>query len=259
MLSSNSSYFVKRIFLVALCVCSLLISTPTPVEAGTWRVAPIKLYFDAKTRSDVITVTNDGEQPLTLEITAMSWTQDANGKDTYQPATDLIFFPKQLTVESKKERVIRTGIKVPAIDKEKAYRLFIREVPAKQQSGSNTVAIAIQFGVPIFVKPHEENTKGAINNAMIADGTFTTKVVNQGNSHFRINTIALQGTSANGEVVYSKEINGWYLLSGNSQTFTTTIPPEICQQLSSLDIQVNADRIKLNGKIDVSKAMCSAP
>jgi fimbrial chaperone protein len=242
-------------------LASVLLSTgwPAPADAGIWRVAPIKLFFDTQTRSDVVTVTNDGDQPLALVITAVQWSQDQEGQDLYQPATDLVFFPKQLTIEPHKERVIRTGVKVPAVSREKTYRLFIKEIPDRRQSMPNTVAIAIQFGVPIFAKPVQENIAGAIAEAKIAGGSFAARIENQGNSHFRISTIALKGLSAAGEILFQEDINGWYLLSGSTRTITTPLSLEICQQLDVLDIQVNADRTNFNGQVDVEQTMCSAP
>ena len=249
----------RKSSLFFLIIGCLIVICPPVVEAGNWRVSPIKLFFNAQNRSEVITVTNDGDQPLTLEISAAQWSQDQNGKDVYIPATDLIFFPKQLTVEPHRERVIRAGIRVPPATREKTYRLFIREIPDKKQHASNTVAIAIQFGVPVFVAPPKEETKAVIADTTLQEGKASFTVQNEGNSHFRIDTVTLQGISAAGDIVYTKELEGWYLLSGSSRTFSVVIPPDACQGSATLGIQVNADRIKLNGKIDVDKAMCSVP
>lgn len=238
----------------------LLPFVPAPeVEAGNWRVAPVKVYFDARTRSEVVTVTNDGAQPLALEISAVEWTQGPDGQDVYQPASDLVFFPKQLTIEPKLERVIRTGVKVPAVGREKTYRLFIKEVPDRSQLAPNAVAIAVQFGVPIFAKPVQEDIAGAISAARIVDNTFSSRIDNLGNSHFRIGAITLQGSSATGEPLFQQELSGWYLLAGSSRPVSAAIPLDICRQLETLDIQVNADRINFNGRIDVDQTMCAAP
>ncbi len=244
---------------IALLVGCLIIFFTTSAHAGNWRVSPIKVFFNAQTRTDVLTVTNDGDQPLNLAISAAQWSQDQDGKDVYQPATDLIFFPKQLTVEPKRERVIRIGIRALPPTREKTYRIFIREIPDKGQKSSNTVAIAIQFGVPVFVAPPRENTKGSITDTTLSAGKISFKVRNDGSTHFRIDTVTLQAVSASGDVVYTKELEGWYLLSGSSRTYSAEISADACRRSDTLDIQVNADRIKLNGKIDVDKAMCSAP
>lgn len=249
----------RKSCLVTLLIGCLILIRPAVVEAGNWRVSPIKLFFNAQNHTEVITVTNDGDQPLNLVISAAQWSQDQEGKDLYQPATDLIFFPKQLKVEPKRERVIRAGIRNLPATREKTYRIFIREIPEKKPDASNTVAIAIQFGVPVFVAPPREVTKGVISDAAVSAGKVHLKVQNQGNDHFRIDMVKLQGVSASGEVVYTKELEGWYLLSGSSRAFSADIPTDACRRSDTLDIQVNADRITLNGKIDVDKAMCSVP
>lgn len=225
-------------------------------QAGNWRVMPIKIFFDTRTRSEVITVTNAGDQPLALEVTAMEWTQDPQGRDIYKPAADLIFFPKQLTVGPKKERVIRTGIKVPAINREKTYRLFIKEVPDRSQSAPNAVAIAIQFGVPIFVKPVKEEIQGEILNPQVAGGQLRLSVANTGNSHFRIGTVGATGVDAAGESIYSEEVRGGYLLPGSVNEFSIPIEPEVCNHLKAIDIRMDSEQLHLEKKLDINPAQC---
>lgn len=256
---SCKKFLVKYLLLATLVAVGSSGVWVAPADAANWRVAPIKVYFDTRTRSEVVTVTNDGAQPLALEINAVEWTQGPDGQDIYQPASDLVFFPRQLVIEPKQERVIRTGIKVPAVSREKTYRLFIKEVPDRSQQAPNTVAIAIQFGVPIFAKPVQEEIAGAVTVANVDNGTFSARIENQGNSHFRVSTIALQGTNAAGEILYQEELSGWYLLGGSTRTVTAPIAHEICRQLKTLDIQVNADRINFNRRIDVDQSMCTAP
>lgn len=256
MISPPHKLRVKNFILTLLFMCCLFAMAVVTVEAGTWRVSPIKLHLDAKTRSDVVTVSNDSDQALSLEITAMEWSQNQEGEDIYLPATDLVFFPKQLSVEPKKERVVRVGIKTPATKKEKIYRLFIKEIPNKKSGASNTVAIAIRFGVPIFVKPAIAEIKGVISETIIMGGKASIKIKNQGNSHFRIKSVDLEGLSADGKVLYSENLDGWYVLSGSSRNFATTIPTEICKQLNVMDIQIDATPLKLGKKVDIDKAMC---
>ncbi len=251
--------FIKAVFLAALSSVLMFVSWPISCEAGKWRVAPVRLNFDIKTRSDIVTISNDGEQSLSLEVSAKQWSQDADGHDVYQPATDLVFFPKQLVIEPKKERVIRTGIKVPAVDREKAYRLFIKEIPDRSQAVPNTVAIAIQFGVPVFVKPIEEKIVGSIVDTQLADGALTSRIENRGNSHLRVKTITLTGKTAADESLFTQELNGLYLLNGSSRTFGMILPEAVCRQINTLEIKVQSDQIELNERIDVDPTMCPAP
>ena len=246
--------------LLSICFTFLLLAIiPLPADAD-WRVIPIRLDFDQKTRSGVVTLSNDGDEAIAFTVDAVEWSQDKAGIDRYTPSEDLVFFPKAITVPPTQERVVRVGIKAPAIQREKPYRLFIKEAPEQRKAEGTAVAIAIQFGVPIFAKPAREEIKGEILPATAADKPEILVVTtNTGNVHYRISKITLAGKDAGGNEILNQEINGWYLLAGASRAYTAPLLPELCRQLKTLDVQMVSDRLTLNKKIDVDPAMCAAP
>jgi fimbrial chaperone protein len=246
--------FIEKILLLAILATLVL---PRPAQAA-WRVIPIRLDFDQRTKSGVITLSNDGETSITFAIEAAEWSQDNQGQDRYSPTQDLVFFPKVLTIEPNTERVVRAGIRVPATTHEKTYRLFIKEASEPKKTEGTAVAIAIKFGVPIFAKPVKEELKGEILRPLVAERQIELTVANTGNSHFRIGTVRVAGINSAGEDIFSQEVNGWYLLSGSSSEFSIPIDLGVCTQLKTIDIQMNADRLYLEKKIDVSPAMCVA-
>jgi fimbrial chaperone protein len=236
----------------------MIAAVPLPALSD-WRVIPIRLDFDQKSRSGVVTLSNDGDEAISFTVDASEWLQDKTGKDSYAPTQDLIFFPKTITVPAKQERVVRTGIKVPAISQEKTYRLFIKEASAPKKTTGTAVAIAIQFGVPIFAKPVKEEVKGEIIPTIAANGQqVEMSVTNSGNVHFRIGTITLTGKDSEGTEIMRQEVNGWYLLAGSARTYLAPLPAESCSQLKTIDIQMKADRLTLDKSIDVDPSMCPA-
>jgi fimbrial chaperone protein len=249
---------LRPILATLACFISLFWALPQPA-IGAWRVIPIRIDFDQKTRSGVVTLNNDGEEAVSFTVDAAEWSQDESGQDVYSPTADLTFFPKQLTIPPNQERVVRAGIKAPGGTREMTYRLFIKEVAKPNQTEETAVAVAIQFGVPIFAKPVREEAKGELTPAITADGQqLDITVANPGNVHFRISTIAISGKDATGKGILSQELSGWYLLAGAARTYTAPLPAEVCRQLKTIEIQVNADRTTLNGKIDVDPAKCAA-
>jgi fimbrial chaperone protein len=214
------------------------------------------LDFDRGTKSGVITVVNEGGERLNVQMKAFEWSQNADGKDRYTETNDIIFFPRIMVLEKNEEKILRAGIKIPATTKEKTYRLFIEEIPEPKKAEGVNVAIAIRFGVPIFVKPLKEEVKGEIEKVELSKGVLNALIKNKGNTHFIINSIDVKGKNAKGEGIFSKELSGWYLLSGVSRIYTLSIPQEVCKDLSKLDIEVKTERFNLNGKLDVDQAMC---
>lgn len=229
---------------------------PAPTYSGEFRVTPIRLDFEKGAKSGVITVINEGEGRLTVQMKAFEWTQNAEGKDQYIETNDIIFFPRLMTLEKKEEKILRAGIRVPATLKEKTYRLFIEEIPEPKKAEGVNVAIAIRFGVPIFVKPLKEEIKGVIEKIDLSKGNLNMTVRNTGNTHFAIQSINIRGKNARGEEIFSKELSGWYLLGGVSRLYSTTISEETCKAISKIDLEVKADRLTLSGKLDVDQAMC---
>lgn len=247
----------KAVLLSVFINILLFILFYPPVSfSAEWRVTPIRLDFGKDAKSGVLTIVNEGEERLHVQMKAYEWTQDANGKDQYTETNDIIFFPKIIVIEKKEERILRAGIKIPAVAKEKTYRLFIEEIPEPKKTEGAHVAIAIRFGVPIFVKPLKEEAKGEIGRIDISKGVFNAVVKNTGNMHFIINSINIKGKNLKGEDIFSKELAGWYLLCGASRLYTTSIPGEVCENLKRIDIEVKTDKFILNGNLDANRTMC---
>lgn len=251
---------LRKLCRLAACGLLLAIGLPTAhADSGTWQVIPIRLDFDQRARSGVVTIVNNSDDRISFSIDGREWRQDADGKDQYTETGDLLFFPQALTIGPREQRVIRAGIKVPAVSQEKTYRLFIKqEIPPEQRAGT-TVAIAIRFGVPIFAKPVVEQVAGSLSEALLEEGAIKLGLRNTGNVHFRVAKIQISGTDRQGAEVFSRQLDGAYLLAGSARTFMTAVPEEVCPQLEEVDIQVTSERIHLGGKIHVDKARCLAP
>src|SRR5215207_4729833 len=152
--------------------------------AGEFSVNPVRLELGAAVRSGAITVRNEGKQPLSFQLQAMEWTQDAAGKDQYQASADLIFFPKIMTVAPGEEGVVRVGTRTPAVPVEKTYRLFIEELPGNTQTaatGDPQITFLIKFGAPIFITPLKPDDGLDMTELSLAKGELTLAAKNNGN------------------------------------------------------------------------------
>lgn len=230
---------------------------PTPVAAAGWRVIPILLDFDQKTRSGVITLYNEGESKISLQIKSMTWSQDSDGKDQYQDDAELIFFPRLLTIEPGKSQVLRVGLQIPATAVEKTYRLFIEEIPeARKADQGATIAIALRFGIPIYAAPLKSEPRGEFTTAKLEKGKVATVIKNTGNVHFRIQSLQLVGKDADGGEVLRQKLDGWYLLSGVSRPYVFTLPVAECRQAATLELLADTDKEDISTLIKVDPQAC---
>lgn len=242
-------------FLVAFIICCAMCLAES-ASAGEWRVAPIRLDLGSDTRSGVISVLNEGTGRFQVQMRAFLWEQDDQGKDRLTETNDLIFFPRIMVFEKPEERILRAGIKIPATTKEKTYRLFIEEIPEPKKAEGTNIAVAIRFGVPIFVKPLKEEVKGEISKIELAKGECRVTVRNSGNVHFTIASITIRGKDLQGRETYSGKLDGWYLLNGASRIYTAKLPKGACTGTSKLDVEVQTNKFVLNGNLDVDTSMC---
>jgi fimbrial chaperone protein len=238
----------------------LLLSTlviPDVSSAGEWRISPTRLDLDRENKNGELTVRNEGDEKVNLQIKAVEWTQDQEGKDRYNDTAELLFFPKMLNLVKNDDKIIRTGVPSVPVSREKTFRLMVQEIPSPRKTATPTVAIALKFSVPIFVKPLREDLKGEVDKIELSQGTLSVLVKNSGNSHFRIATIGVSGKSTTGEPTFSRTVDGWYLLSGASRSYTIPLPAAECAKSSLLEVLVKADRLNLEKTFQVDKKLCS--
>jgi len=243
----------RRVFVYLI---PLLLLPPVAAVAGDWRVSPIRLDLGRDAKSGAVTVANDSADRLQVQMKAFEWTQDAEGKDRYVETGEILFFPRLMILEGKEEKILRAGIRVPASAREKTYRLFIEEIPGPRKAEGANVAVAIRFGVPIFVKPLKEEVRGEVGAMTMSAGALQIPVNNTGNAHFVVQSILVRGKNGTGEEIFSRELSGWYLLSGVSRGYATVVPPGTCEAMAVIEAEVKTDKLPFRGRMAVDRSMC---
>lgn len=219
--------------------------------AAEFSVTPIRLDMAPGARSATVTVVNDDEQPLRLQLKLVEWTQDAEGRDVYTESDDLVYYPKLTSVAAKDRRIVRIGLKTPAGAAERTYRLLLDQLPDAIRPTASGLNFTVRFALPIFLPAAEPQLRGAIQSIALEDGKLRVAVANTGNQNFRITSV-----SAHAATGFTAEAAGWYLLPGVQRVHTMEIPAEACRSLRRLDVTVTTDKLSLEGGLDVEPRMC---
>ncbi len=247
---------MNKIFIFILSVYLLLL-LPLHAAAGNFKASPIRLYLDSKTKTAVLKVTNDGEEKVTVQLEAVQWQQDENGKDIYQPTKDIIFFPKIGDIEKGEEKIVRVGYEGKKNDAvEKTYRLMVQELPVSKP-GEVAIKMAIRLGIPVFIKPVKEIQGRSIEGMSLSEGAVLVKVKNSGNSHLIISRLRARGLDSEGKEAFVKEAAGWYVLSGRTRAFAVDVPKEECLKAEEIKVEAEIERGLLEGKFAVDKNLCA--
>ncbi len=224
--------------------------------AGDWRVIPIRLFLGPQIKNDSVRLINNASEPLNLQMNATVWSQNEQGEDVYENTSDIIFFPRVLSIPPGEERLLRVGYKFPAVAAEKTYRLFIEEIPNASPEQVSQVMVAVRFGLPIFVAPPNTKKSATIEAVNLANGEVTARVKNNGNIHLLPSKVAISGKNAAGETVFSQDMRAWYILTSNQRSFNATISPEECNNASSLHFEFVSGSLQLTDEKPLSKSDC---
>jgi fimbrial chaperone protein len=246
---------LDRVLRAVMCIA---LATASQAFAGEFSVNPIRLDLRASARSGAIGVRNEGKEKLSFQLQAMSWSQDAEGKDQYAETQDLVFFPRILSVEAGEEGLVRVGAKNAVVESEKTYRLFIEELPGPvktPQSGAQ-VNVLVRFGAPVFLAPVRAQDGLDITRVELAKAVLSLSARNTGNRHQIIRGVDVKVVDSDGKVIYSVTLADRYMLAGASKTFGSAIPIEHCAKAKSVAVEVKTDKASASQKLDITPAMC---
>lgn len=242
---------------LSLLAASCQLFAFAPAMAADFSVNPIRLELGAEVRSGAINVRNESTGKINFQLQAMAWTQDAEGKDRYEETSDLVYFPRIMTIEPGQEAVVRVGIRQALQATEKTYRLFIEELaPAATDAAGAQINMLIRFGAPVFVAPLKPEDGLVIEGLDLSQSVLKLTARNTGNRHQVVQGIAVRGTDATGSDVYALTLADRYLLTGTAKGYTTTVPAEQCKRMTGLSVEVKTDKRSVTQRLPVTPAMC---
>lgn len=242
-----------------LCLAILLSGVVPPSWAAEFVINPLRVTLDRTTRSSQIEIRNDDREPLRLQLQAMAWTQDAEGRDQYAESDGLLFFPKALEIPPGEARIVRIASKAVPVTLEDAYRLYVEELPratAAETGGAVNVRILLRVGVAVFVSPVEPRVGGEIRSLELRGGVAQLTVSNTGNANITADRVVLVGQSRDGKELFRTLLHDRYFLAGATRRLRTPIAREVCQQLASLEAVVVAQQILLKRTLDIARTDC---
>ena len=241
----------------AAAALAALLLHPASARAGEFRVSPIRVDLAGGAKGGaVVNVINEGDEPISFQIRAMEWTQDAAGKDVYAETADLVFFPQLLTTAGREKKVVRVGTKSPPPPREKSYRLFIEEIPRRDDAAGAAVRIAVRFGVPVFLLPVVARKEGVLEEARVERGTLVTLIRNTGSVHLQVLELEAVGKDAAGAEVFREKPAGWYVLVGAAREQRVAIPAEVCGRIRTLSVTARAEEVTLTRELTAGEGWC---
>ena len=168
-----------------------MLAAADPAAAGNFSVAPIRIDLEGAQRTAVLTVHNEDEAPLLIQISTWSWSQPG-GEEKYEPTREILATPPVFTLAAHGEQIVRVALRHdPDPNRELAYRLLLTEVPQSTDKNFTGLRVALQLSLPIFVQAgRSADTSLAWVGQWQADGTLV-RARNGGAAHLQVSDFNL--------------------------------------------------------------------
>jgi fimbrial chaperone protein len=199
--------------------------TPWFAAAASLEIDPVRIELSPKQQTVAITIRNSSDQPTTLEIKPVAWTQ-VDAKDIYTPTRELLVSPPLVTIPAHGEQVIRAALRRKADpSKELSYRINLQELPPAPLAGATGVQVALRIGLPVFVKPTSGKATPKMEWKLMhqSDGSLKVGFRNAGNAHIQISDFSLHNPGSNG--VIAEEQGSSYILAGQAREWDLKTNP----------------------------------
>jgi fimbrial chaperone protein len=242
-----------------LLLTTVLSVLPAPLLAATYTVNPTRVYLSARATSALMTLKNESETPLRMQLRAQRWAQTRAGEMQLADTEDLIVFPSLLTLKPGEERKVRVATTAPFGQVEQSYRLSVEELPAAAPDAPDgaSVRIITRMGIPVFLQPPRPAATAVLQGLGLSNGALAFELANTGNTHYIPESVVVRGFTAAGQPVGEWPLSGWYVLAGGVREFSLKLPRPACDKVRSLLVEVTIGQTLLKGPLTTPGGACA--
>ncbi|MDZ4375004.1 MAG: fimbria/pilus periplasmic chaperone [Phenylobacterium sp.] len=131
---------------------ALLALGVSPSVAGALRVSPVGLDLPAGRAAATLTLRNDDEAPMNVQVRVFRWTQGVEG-ESLVPTDEVVVSPPIAPLAARSERVVRVVRLGPESDRETSYRVVVDQLPPAPGAQGQQVRLLMRHSVPLFFTP----------------------------------------------------------------------------------------------------------
>jgi fimbrial chaperone protein len=166
----------RRRFLVPMA--ALLALCAEGAGAGALRVMPVRVEVAAGRQFCSLTLGNDSDHPVTVQVRGFGWSRDESGEDRLDPATGPLVNPAIATIPAGENRLVRCSLPATgqsaatgeAAGTEQQWRLIVDELPRPAaELAPGTVQTLLRLSVPVFRTPAD--ARPALNWSIVRPAT----------------------------------------------------------------------------------------
>lgn len=158
----------------AVLLAFALAIVPAVSPASAMGVSPthVEMTSTGRAARAQITVTNDGAQPMPVEIGVERVSIDESGRrQARKPGDSFLVFPPQALIAPGASQVFRLQwVGEPALARSESFMLYVNQIPLRMPKGGSGVQLALSMGVLVNVAPPEgQPSLQLVNTSVTSD------------------------------------------------------------------------------------------
>jgi len=232
---------------------------PAAAAASQFTVNPTRIELSGRAASTLLTVRNDGDSRIRLQVSAHAWSQSLAGQMELAATDDVVVLPAIVTLLPGDERRLRVAVTAPAGAIEKSYRIFLEELPPGEPQAAHgpSVQMLTRVGIPVFLQPAAQSNRASLTDLGLEHGVFAFQIVNQGTMHFVPDAIRVRGFAANGSTLFDKSTDGWYILAGGARRFELRLGTGECAGVGLIVVDIRVGGTTLTERLTTPAGACA--
>jgi fimbrial chaperone protein len=227
---------VRRILTVWLGAAMGALGASSAIAGVALGVSPITVEFTPAGGALAVEVSNSGDAPTQVQVRLFEWQVDRDG-DHYRPTDAMLLSPPMFVLEPGAKQVVRLAAAAKNTGGgERAYRLFVDQIPGEPQPGR--LLMPVRMVLPVFTAPAANvGERPALRWRLEYDRTRREAVViaaNDGRSRVKIVDLAYEKDGRRHDI--QSGLAG-YVLSGQERGWRFAVPAA----LTGLDLIAASD------------------
>ena len=169
------------------CLC-----TAVPARAASLQVQPAMVDVAAPGAAATITLRNDGQAPINVQVRVFRWTQ-VDGEERLEPTDDVVASPPEVMLPPQVDyvaRIVRV-VKQPVVGEE-TYRLLVDELPDSAQLRTNTIRLLVRHSIPVFFAAQDRAPPSITWSISKQGQQLILSARNEGDAHLRLSALSLR-------------------------------------------------------------------
>jgi len=164
--SASACAFAALLLAFALA----LVSVGAPAVAMGVSPTHVEMTSAGRAARAQITVTNDGAQPMPVEIGVERVSLDEGGRRQGRKAGEsFLVFPPQALIAPGASQVFRLQwVGEPALARSESFMIYVNQIPLRMPKGGSGVQLALSMGVLVNVAPPQGQPSLQLVNTSVA-------------------------------------------------------------------------------------------